>query len=245
MFYYLIMSETILGVPNALIVGSGFDSLIPLIPFEFKPEGYQPVEVAIGAINGLIAQIRKAKSAAGMAWSWRGYRVGAAGIAFDFERRIYGSFVGANIKPAQDSPMNIHAEQMVIAKARFHKLPSIIALAVWGDPNDTDSNPNGAKTRRPCLRCDHMFIEEPEVSDRTLILSSNQDFTACEFYTVRELHDFYLNNESGQLTDVPIYDLSDSMNDSDYNNRIEIPHLLPKVLRLFPESPQVQMLGLE
>ena len=136
---------------------------------------------------------------------------------------------------------------MVLAKVRMNDLPNVVAMAVWGDPDDENSNPFRAPTRRPCPeRCDPMFVTIPEVSERMLILSSNEDFSVCELYTAKELHDYYEKDDlTIPLSEVPPYDLSDSMDDAYYGEQIEIPYLLPKVWKLFPESPHVQRFQLD
>jgi cytidine deaminase len=197
-------------------------------------------------MNNLIWHVRRAQKASELALSWRDYRVGAAAIAYDPKTRMYGTFVGANIKPGPDSDINIHAEQMVLAKVKMHDLPNVVAMAIWGDPDDKDSNPFGVPTRRPCQRCDQMFMEAPEVSERMLILSSNKDLTVCEFYSPQELHDYYeRGNLSAPINEIPHYDLSDAMDDQYYTEEIELTYLLPKIWRLFPESQHVQRFKLD
>ena len=58
---------------------------------------YEPVEIAMGAINNLVWQIRQAKKVSELAVSWRNYNVGAAAIAYDPDNRMYGTLSGQTL----------------------------------------------------------------------------------------------------------------------------------------------------
>jgi cytidine deaminase len=228
------MSDLLSEVPNMLLVPHQLDRYTPLLPKELKPEGYEPLLIALASINNLIWLIRASVKGSEVAYSWRNYVVGAAVIAYSLDNPTMGITVGGNFKPQQDGGPNIHAEQVALAKARLAKLNHVFGIAVWDDTTDLDANPNQSPTRIPCKRCDKMFNELPEVKPETLILSSNSDLTACELYTVDELRIYYENPDAtGPISDTPCYSLADDMNDEEYEQTIYFPYLLPKVMSLY------------
>lgn len=211
------------------------DHFIPLLPKELKPEGYDPALIALASLNNFVALIRSAAKSSEIAMSWRNYIVGAAVLAYNLDTPAMGTMVGGNIKPEQTGGLNLHAEQIALAKASNNNLDYIFGIAVWGDPTDLDANPNHSPTRTPCRRCDKMFSELPEVKPDTLIVSSNADLSVCELYTVEELKRYYQNPEAfGPISDMPCYSLADDMDDTAYEETVFIPHLLPKIIDLYP-----------
>lgn len=231
------MNDLLTAVPEVFLGKHVLDRRTPLLGREFKPEGYDPALVAIASINNLIWLIRAAQQTAPQALSWRDYKVGSAVLAYDFETPAMGITVGMNIKPDQDGSINLHAEQLALAKARRMKLNHVMAIAVWGDPTDANANPSGESTLRPCRRCDDMLRAIPEVKTETLILSGNSDLSVCELYTAMELQTFYSSPEAqGNISSIPYYSLAENMDDDAYTTDIFLPHLLPKVRSLYPNS---------
>ncbi len=146
--------------------------------------------MALGALPKLVHAIDRAKSNSNLALSWRNYNVGSSAVMCNFETGRIGFLDGYNVKPSEnDSSLNLHAEQIAIAKGRYHGLNKVIGITVYADPINDDANPNGHPTLRPCGRCTDMFTEIPEVDERTLVLGSNQDMSICELYTVGSLLD--------------------------------------------------------
>jgi hypothetical protein len=108
-------------------------------------------------------------------------------------------------------------------------------MAVWGDPTDLNANPMQVPTLRPCKRCSDMFKQLPEVKPETLILSASGDLSVCELYTVKELDVYYQKpNSNRPISEVPTYSLADDMDDTEYQQEIFIPYLLPKIRSLYP-----------
>jgi cytidine deaminase len=235
------MSDLLSEVPDMQLVPHQLDKYTPLLPKELKPEGYEPLLIALASINNLIWLIRASARGSEVAYSWRNYIVGAAVIAYSLDIPAMGITVGGNFKPQQEGGPNIHAEQVALTKARLAKLDHVFGIAVWGDTTDLDANPNQSPTRIPCKRCDKMFNDLPEVKPETLILSSNSDLTVCELYTVDELKFYYEKPDAtGQISDIPCYSLADDMNDEEYEQTIYYPYLLPKVMSLYPAKNNSQ-----
>jgi cytidine deaminase len=229
------MSDLLSEVPAVYLQSHKLDHYIPLLSRELKPEGYDPALIALASLNTFVALTRAAAKSSEIALSWRNYKVGAAVLAYNLGTPAMGTFIGANIKPQPAGGLNLHAEQIALAKARINNLNHIFGISIWGDPADLDANPSHSPTRIPCRRCDKMFSELPEVKPETLIVSSNVDLTVCELYTVEELRRYYQNPEAhGPVSDMPCYSLADDMDDTEYEETVFVPHLLPKIIDLYP-----------
>ncbi len=194
---------------------------------------------AIATLTGLVHAAYRAKNAADLALSWRNYNVGASAVMCNFEKGYIGYLDGYNVKPSPgDSEINLHAEQVAIAKGRMRGLNRVMGIAVFADPDNDDANPLGTETLRPCGRCTEMFQVTPEVDERTLVLGTNLNFTKCELYTVGALQK--AQTEDNKL----IHDklVSDPFplaaeEDFDYYDRCLKPHLTMAVFALYGIDP--------
>lgn len=184
---------------------------------------------AAGVINFVHVMREAQKVAENHANSWRNFRVGAVLHAYDLdpERPRLGQFFGANIKPSEDSDINIHAEQMAIRKARDAGFGWIAILGVWGKPQEDHVSGLVASTLHPCGRCREMFTDEvPEIDDDTLIMSGSNGLEVCEIYKTDEL---YAYHEGGQEITLSRLDLSDAAIDSGLTDAQAIDFIFTKL----------------
>lgn len=195
------MADLIEAVPRSLLSDDHLDitryspAIADLIERQSPyPKEFLPLLAA--ATTGLVSAIYLSKRAAERAYSWRDYRVGAVALAYNFADNTFGTLRGYNFKTsANKADVDVHAEQMAIAKARASGLNQVLGIGIWADPNDQDANPSSAPTLRPCQRCSDMFEAVPEVSTNTFIMSAGGDFTQCEIYTAGELAEYYTNDQ--------------------------------------------------
>jgi cytidine deaminase len=185
------------------LIGEVPEAFLGLHPFEFifpsptllgevysGPPGWLEAQMAIGAMSKLVHAADRAKDSSLFALSWRNYRVGSSAFMCNFETGNMGFLDGFNVKPdSKASSLNLHAEQIAIAKGRAQGLNRVIGITVYADPDNDDANPNKYTTLRPCGRCVEMFKSIPEVTENTLILGTNLDLSECELYTARSLFD--------------------------------------------------------
>jgi len=157
------MKDLVAEVPERFLAAHELDRYIRLLNEYEKPKGYDPGLVALAALNNFTWLIRASVQGSKQAISWREYRVGAAVFAYNFEKPAMGITIGYNVKPFQNGQINLHAEQIALAKARALQLEYVVALAVWGDPHDINANAGQSPTLRPCKRCSKMFETEPMV----------------------------------------------------------------------------------
>jgi cytidine deaminase len=183
---------------------------------------------AIGALTKLVHAADRARNSSTLALSWRNYNVGSSAIMVNFNTGQMGFFSGFNVKPDEgQGSLNLHAEQVAIAKGRAHGLNRVIGITVYADPNDKDANPDEYATLRPCNRCVQMFQNIPEVTDNTLVLGTNTDLTICELYNAGSL------SEEGapKLVDEPFALRNKS--DLEYYDRVIQPQLILPILNLY------------
>jgi cytidine deaminase len=192
------------------------------------PPGTLEARTAIGALTKLVHAADRAKENSTLALSWRSYNVGSSAIMCNFETGQMGFFSGFNVKPDKgQSSLNLHAEQVAIAKGRAQGLNKVVGISVYADPNDTDANPNEHATLRPCNRCVQMFVDIPEVNDTTLVLGTNTDLSVCELYSAGSLVD----QDKPRLVEEPFALQTES--DLEYYDRVIQPQLILPILNLY------------
>jgi cytidine deaminase len=157
-------------------------------------------DISWNALNQLVLMSRRAATAVGHAYSWRDFAVGAVGFAMDPEEQRFGLFTGFNVKSSQDGVINIHAEQMVLAKARHHGFGRLDALGVLGDPQPDQQSGHQSLTLCPCGLCRTMLAEAPEVNNRMPIFGTTPDLSVCELYSLERLEAFH----AGEIEELSI-----------------------------------------
>lgn len=183
---------------------------------------------AIGALTKLVHAADRAKNRSDLALSWRDYKVGASAVMCNFETGQMGFLDGYNVKPETgNSSLNLHAEQVAIAKGRSQGLNRVIGISVYADPNDDDANPYGYATLRPCNRCVQMFADIPEVGPNTLVLGVSPDLTVCELYNVDSL----ITADKPFLVSKPFSLKSEE--DLNYYDRVIQPQLILPLMKMF------------
>lgn len=120
-----------------------------------------------------------ALGAARHADSYRGFRVGAAGL---FTRKPFAEvtsssveiFTGANSKPYKDGP-KCCAEETAINTARSAGYPWVIALAVAGVPQEDSTSGLTTLTLHPCASCRDTLHRVAAPDARVITLHLEQD----------------------------------------------------------------------
>lgn len=183
---------------------------------------------AVAAVVGLVHAAYKAQESSYQALSWRDFNVGSSAAMYNFETGYFGYLDGYNVKPESGkSSLNLHAEQISLAKGRRYGLDRMLGIAVYADPTDDDANPDQYPTLRPCSRCVGMFQDAKEVDNNLLILGTNQDFSNCEIYTLGSMTE----DKNEILTDI-IFPLQNE-EDLDLFDHEIIPSLICKVMNIY------------
>lgn len=226
-------------VPAEYLQLTDCDSAVgPLV--EIPGSSFEPSRVALSAMTtALPFLIRQAGDTAGR-WSdsYRGFRVGAAALAYSAGHSVMAIMTGANIKPSPDSPINIHAETMAIAKARHWQVPNIYAMAVWGPTQPDQQSGIASPTLHMCGLCRAMAAspDTPEISDRTLIVSGNADFSVAELYTVPEIVAYHAAPEAERQPLTTIR-LDDEALDANERHRLLTGTLFDTWARIYHDDP--------
>ncbi len=154
------------------------------------------------AINALYVVLRQAQSSSHSAISWRNFPVGCAAIATNESHDRFDLVTGYNVKPTAYSGLNIHAEQMLVERARRYSLSRILALAVIGEPQQDTQSGRTAPTLHPCGLCRTHLAESGLMSSSTLIISSVPNFERAELYSFKELVEFHDSDNDRELCGV-------------------------------------------
>lgn len=233
------MSDLISEVPKAFLQRHTFDNFVQS-PFRRSySSSFDRRLVALQALSSVALLLKQPIEARDIALSWRDYRVGSVVLAYNLETGAMGTFVGGNVKPQPEGGLNLHAEQIAIAKARAASMSDVMAISVIADPNNQDANPTGAPTLRPCRRCSKMFEDSAEVDGRTRIFSTDLDLTACETYTAGELSAYYKDPHArGPINSIPPFSLQSDEDVEIYDYTIKLPHLVQQVNVLYSNEPE-------
>ncbi len=226
-------------VPNEYLEPTKLD-MVTWLPGEY----YDPALMTFGSLGMFALLTRRAQESAKRAVSWRGFKVGAAALAVNLEDKRMGTVVGMNIKPAEDSQTNIHAEQVAVAKARAFGLSRILALNVWGEPQADSTSGIISPTLHPCGLCRTFLCrpEAPEITDQTFIMSGNGDFSYCEIYTPSELAAYHAA-PAEQRQPLLALSLSDeTLHDPEADNRLTFQYMR-KWAEVYPDAHPAPLLN--
>lgn len=132
--------------------------------------------------------------------SYRDFKV-AAGAWCKGPDRQYGRALGYNVKLDDTDAVNIHAEDLVTAKAEDVGFTAISVLAVIGPTQEDHASGRHTETLHPCGRCRGRLEDSPLINEKTLFVTARPDFTVIQFAglsAIRAAHD--TGDESGITT---------------------------------------------
>lgn len=194
-----------------------------VVPKEFKESitGFSGSDPWLQQSNDVMrAIILGSKLARDRAVSWRGFTVGAIGVSL-FETLENGdgisrTFFGANDKPDEFGPINIHAEQEVLERAEEHNI-QLSVLTVFGSEQPDDGTSVVFPALSPCSKiCLPLLQKSPVISrERSIISSVSHDRKKLVLYTLPDLEKAYETNSVNHMTVVefkhplPTYELDD------------------------------------
>ena len=154
--------------------------------------------------NLLFALIR-AREAQELAVSYRDFKVGAAALGFIGNPSYRQLMTGVNMKPDEDTAMNVHAEQVSLQKARDRGFDIVSMLVVVGNTQSDKQSGVEMPTLHPCGLCRGVMSSDPLIdNEATLIVSALPDFSKIEMYNLEALHAFH---ESHDRSGIQQFDL--------------------------------------
>ena len=162
-----------------------------------NPE-YTREHIALSLTPGnVLRALFAAREARELAVSWRDFKVGAAVVGMTFQPSGMRFMTCANVKPDEDSTMNVHAEQVALQKARDRNFDAVSIVAVVGETQSDTQSGNEMHTLHPCGLCRAVMLKDALVDPKaSLIVSALPDFTKIELYNLDSLHAFHTTNDS-------------------------------------------------
>jgi cytidine deaminase len=133
------------------------------------------------------------------AQSYRGFGVGAGAWAVAAGQR-FGRVLGYNIKIDETDAVNIHGEDLVVAKAEECGYDEISVLAVVAPTQEDHASGVCAPTLGPCGRCRPMLAKHRLITERTLLATATPDFKAIELTTLEGLQRRHDHDDSSDIT---------------------------------------------
>src|SRR3989344_4566500 len=155
-------------------------------------------------IRELPSMVEKARKAAEEeAISYRGLRVGAAGLATRPHTADFGIYTAGNVKPSRH-PTTVCAEKIMLEKAKKAGFTVIAGIVVASSATKEEIESVvdvPAPTLPPCQPCTSYFVGNPLMRQDTVIVSVPLDSDRRQVRLKGELRSAYLNGNLSELVD--------------------------------------------
>ena len=146
--------------------------------------------------SNLLLLMHRAREAQNMAVSYRHFKVGAALLGLSFQPSNFQMLTGVNVKPDEESQMNVHAEQTALQKAHDRHVDAVSMIVVVGETQSDKQSGKEMHTLHPCGLCRNVMLTDPLVDNHaTLVASTLPDFSKIELYSVEDLRQFHENHD--------------------------------------------------
>ena len=142
------------------------------------------------ADTALRALLVAREAALGQAVSWRSFNVGALAVGVSLNGMVSWN-TGYNLKPSETSDVNIHAEDIALAKINRTPTNAVALLALSGLPLEDRESGVKPKTLHPCQQCRTMLEEHSSFDHSVPIVSATPDGTAISYGTLRDYQAFH------------------------------------------------------
>lgn len=135
------------------------------------------------------------------AMSYRDFNVAAGAWCLDPPK--YGRVLGYNIKVDATDAVNIHAEDLVLQKAQASSYKDISVVSVVGQSQQDHKSGRDFPTLHPCGRCRERLTEATLISEKTLFVMAQPDFTVIQIAT---LPGIIAAHEAGDASGIATFD---------------------------------------
>ena len=164
----------------------------------------QHIALSLTPANLLIA-MHRAREAQELAVSYRGFKVGAALIGLTFRPANFQIMTGVNVKPDEESQMNVHAEQVALQKAHDRGVDAVSMVVVVGETQADKQSGHDMHTLHPCGLCRGVMDSDPLVDNQaTLIASTLPDFSSIELYSIEGLKAYHETNDDSNIARIEL-----------------------------------------
>lgn len=196
----------------------------PITQSMLYSNGYSEEQV-FSSISGanLLFALNRAREARDLAVSYRGFNVGASVMAFEVEKSQFAFYSGFNIKPEEETEVNVHAEQLALTKIinNIGAVAVITMVVVVGKLQADTQSGHLAHTLHPCGLCRNALTDSGLLNqERTLVVSALPDFRTIEMYSPQSLHRFHETGDSSgiyRVLDLPDMELLKPFEPKDSN----------------------------
>ena len=156
----------------------------------------------------ILLALHRAREARELAISHRKFYVGAAAVAISEGQAGFEIITGFNIKPEENSTINIHAETSAEEKTRKRKFGRISIIAIVGEAQNDQQSGHAMCTLHPCGLCRKALGESSLVDDDfTLIASATPDLRTMEAYNIRQVKQYHEDPDSIELARFELPDM--------------------------------------
>ncbi len=147
----------------------------------------------------LLLALNRAREARGIAISYRDFTVGASVVGLKANPSFLQFISGINIKPEEDSVINIHAEQLALTKLEEDGFDMVSMIAIVGELQADQQSGKTMHTLHPCGLCRKVLLSSPIMDgELTLIVTALPDFSVIEVSNLTGLQRFHeLGDDSG------------------------------------------------
>lgn len=159
--------------------------------------------------SNLLLAMHRAREAQELAVSYRGFKVGAAIIGLTFRPSNFQIMTGVNVKPDEESQMNVHAEQVALQKAHDRHTDAVSMIVVVGETQSDKQSGHDMHTLHPCGLCRGVMDLDPIVdNEATLIASALPDFSSIELYSVNGLKAYHETSDDTHIARIELPNLT-------------------------------------
>lgn len=171
---------------------------------------YTKEHIALSLTPGnLLLALLRAKEAYELAVSYRDFKVGAAIVGLAFNPSNFQIMTGVNVKPDEESSMNVHAEQVALQKTRDRHFDVASMVVVVGNTQSDKQSGNEMPTLHPCGLCRGVMFDDPLVdNEASLIASALPDFSKIELYNLNTLRQFHESHDKTAMHELTLPHLS-------------------------------------
>lgn len=140
----------------------------------------------------ILRALHRARDARNIAVSYRDFTVGATTIALSKSPSQFQILAGINAKDAENTPLNMHAEQLALRKAQSYGADMISVIAVVGETQPDQQSGHEMHTLHPCGKCRTKLADSPLIdNDATLIFTALPSLRKIEISTVHSLKAYH------------------------------------------------------
>lgn len=176
---------------------------IDTLPFHSSLNSeYSPEHLILSQTDAnILFALNKAREARERAVSYRDFRVGASIMSLRTNPSNVCFYTGVNVKPEENSVINIHAEQLALNKLKEMGYDMVSMVVVVGETQPDQQSGKDMHTLHPCGLCRDKLLDSEYIDpDLTLIVCALPNFKTIEIASLNALKAFHETGDDSGLT---------------------------------------------